>query len=127
MIKGIIIAVFLVFVMGCSNQPTQPQTEIKLDHDGTIIGTWISQNPPDTITFDSNGRYKERVLIGIGVTIRIEAGNWYTSYGTIYINTTLGMEYKIEYKYDNQNAALSLCKYILSSTATLTCHEFIKL
>jgi hypothetical protein len=118
MIKGTIIVAFLFFVMGCSNQSTQPDVNLGQAHDVALIGSWWLGL--DTITFNSSGNYTRTNIYMIGK----ESGLWYTFYGTLYMESAARGQYKFEYELDNDR--IFFCTYELSSINPLICKAYHK-
>jgi hypothetical protein len=123
MIKGTIIALCLAFVVGCSNNPTQSNADLGQTRDAALVGTWAKANtPPDTIIFNSGGGYierKENTMSSI-----IETGDWYTSYGTLYMQNSSGEQYKYEYEFSSN--AIYLCTSSLRATTAWNCTQYNK-
>jgi hypothetical protein len=123
MIKGTIIALCLALLVGCSNNPAQPEANLGQAHDAALVGAWWYGL--DTITFSSSGEYTRTVIYTPVRTL--ERGTWYTFYGTLYMQRANGEQYKFEYDLDTPVRAY-FCKYSYSSiNAPLSCDAYKKL
>lgn len=122
MIKGTIIALCLAVLIGCANNPTQSKADLGQAHDAALVGTWAKAiTPPDTIIFNSGGGYierKENIMSSI-----IETGDWYTSYGTLYMQNSNGEQHKFEYDISGNDRIL-LCTFSLQSTTAFDCKTY---